>query len=166
MGMLTVGISDLKIALPPDTLVTYALGSCVGICLLDPMTRVAGMSHIMLPTSSVSPGDKNVFKFADTAIPDLVRKMEAKGAQKARLKAKIAGGAQMFGSSTTGKAGATGDLWQIGQRNVAAVTAMLSKLNIPIIAKDVLADYGRTIIFDPATGILTVRAINRNIREL
>jgi chemotaxis protein CheD len=165
MAQLTVGISDLKLAVPPDTLITYALGSCVGICLLDPVTRVAGLSHIMLPISTASPGDKNIFKYADTAIPDLIRKMEQKGAVRARIKAKIAGGAQMFGAGKVG-GGGNDEIWQIGQRNVAAVTAMLAKLKIPIIAKDILADYGRTVAFDPATGIMTVRAINRSIKEL
>jgi len=165
MASITVGISDLKLAAPPDTLITYALGSCVGICLLDPITKVAGLSHIMLPTASASPGDKNVMKFADTAIPDMIKKMEVKGASRTRLKAKIAGGAQMFGSTNTG-GNDNNELWQIGQRNVAAVVTMLQRLNIPIIAKDVLANYGRTVSFDPATGIMTVRSLNKTVKEL
>lgn len=164
MASITVGISDLKIAAPPDTLVTYALGSCVGICLLDPIAKVGGLSHIMLPASTNSPGDKNVMKFADTAIPDLIKKMEQRGASRTRIKAKIAGGAQMFGSTNTG--GKTNEMWQIGQRNVAAVTTMLQRLNIPIIAKDVLLNYGRTVFFDPATGIMTVKSVNKTVKEL
>jgi len=167
MGAITVGISDLKLAGPPDTLITYALGSCVGICLLDPAAKVAGLSHIMLPSSESSPSDKNVMKFADTAIPDLVRKMEQKGALRTRMKAKIAGGAQMFGQANTGGQSREGDaLWQIGQRNVAAVTAMLQRLSIPILAKDVLANYGRTVSFDPATGVMTVKSLNKTVKEL
>jgi chemotaxis protein CheD len=163
MGQLVVGISDLKIARPPDTLITYALGSCVGICLLDANTHVAGLSHIMLPTSSLAPGDKNVFKFADTAIPDLVKKMAQMGASPSRLKAKIAGGAQMF--EIQGGMGG-GSTWNIGQRNVQAVTETLRKMNIPILAQDVLANYGRTVSFDPATGAMTVRALNKGIKTL
>ncbi len=180
MAEFVVGISDLKLARPPDTLITYALGSCVGICLLDPMTRVGGLSHIMLPSSSVAPGDKNIMKFADTAIPDLIRKMEAMGCKRARIKAKIAGGAQMFGvtgkpaappgaarpggaATTTSSADA---IWQIGQRNVQSVMSVLGKLGIPIIAKDVLEDYGRTVVFDPATGIMTVKALNKTVKQL
>lgn len=162
MGALVVGISDLKIALPPDTLITYALGSCVGICLLDPASHVGGLSHIMLPTQSVAPNDRNVMKFADTALPDLLKRMEARGAMRSRIKAKIAGGAQMFGSSTTGD---NNPMWQIGQRNVAAVTDMLRRLSIPVIAQDVLKNYGRTVSFDPATGIMTVRALNKSVVE-
>lgn len=163
MGALVVGISDLKIATPPDTLITYALGSCVGICLLDAAVHVAGMSHIMLPTSTLAPGDKNVFKFADTAIPDLVKRMEMKGANRTRMKAKIAGGAQMFEIQGTAAGGTT---WNIGQRNVNAVVEMLGKLRIPIIARDVLENYGRTVSFDPVTGTMTVKSLNKNIKSL
>jgi len=163
MATLVVGISDLKIAKPPDTLVTYALGSCVGICLLDPVSRVAGLSHIMLPTQSVAPGDKNIMKFADSAIPELVRKMEQQGAARSRMKAKIAGGAQMFGSANDAN---SNPMWQIGQRNVTSVTDVLRRLSIPIMAQDVLANYGRTVSFDPASGIMSVRSLNKTSKEL
>ena len=165
MAAVTVGISDLKLAAPPDTLITYALGSCVGICLLDPIMKVGGLSHIMLPSSASSPNDRNVMKFADTAIPDLVRKMEQRGAARARMKAKIAGGAQMFGPPGGGSDN-TKELWQIGERNVKAVIAILQKMNIPLLAKDVLSNYGRTVLFDPATGIMTVKSLNKTVKEL
>jgi chemotaxis protein CheD len=162
--MLVVGISDLKVGLPPDTLITYALGSCVGICLVDPMTHVGGLSHIMLPDSRLSPNDSNVMKFADTAIPHLIRLMEQKGASRARIKAKIAGGAQMFEVVAT--PGSSSNTWQIGQRNVNAVVAALQNARIPIIAKDVLANYGRTVSFNPATGMMSVKALNKPVVEM
>jgi chemotaxis protein CheD len=162
MALQVVGISDLKIALPPDTLITYALGSCVGICLLDPVAHVAGLSHIMLPQSSLSPNDKNIAKFADSAIPELVKQMERKGAIRVRMKAKIAGGAQMFDIQK----GANNATWQIGQRNVVAVTDTLRRMNIPIIAKDVLENFGRTVSFDPSNGIMSVKALNKSIKNL
>jgi chemotaxis protein CheD len=119
-------------------------------------------------------------KFADTAIPDLVRKMETMGGNRSRIKAKIAGGAQMFGAAGKpaaqpgaarpgGPAASTsaGDaIWQIGQRNVQSVISVLGKLGISIIAKDVLEDYGRTVLFDPATGIMTVKALNKTVKQL
>jgi len=166
MGTIIVGISDLKLATPPDTLVTYALGSCVGICLLDPVTRIGGLAHIMLPSIKVSPGDTNIMKFADTAIPEMVKKMEQLGAFRSRMTAKIAGGAQMFGSPALASTSNPSDIWQIGQRNVAAVVATLQALAIPIVAKDVLENYGRTVLFDPATGIMTVKALNKTVKEL
>ena len=156
MGQLIVGISDLKIALPPDTLITYALGSCVGICLLDPVARVGGLSHIMLPDSATVPADKNVCKFADTAIPELLLQMELRGAMRIRMAAKIAGGAQMFGSENS-----PNPMWQIGRRNVTAVLEALRKLNIPVIAQDVLANYGRTVSFDPTSGVMQVKSLSK-----
>lgn len=162
MGQLVIGISDLKVALPPDTLITYALGSCVGICLLDPLSHVGGLSHIMLPDSKMSPNDRNVMKFADTAIPELIRQMEKRGASRTRLNAKIAGGAQMFEM----KGNPQNNTWNIGQRNVDAVVNALKRVNITIIARDVLENYGRTVSFDPSTGIMSVKALNRALKNL
>ena len=76
MANLTIGISDLKVCRPPDVLVTYALGSCVGICLLDSVADVGGLSHIMLPDSTqATNGAATPMRFADTAIPMLIREM-------------------------------------------------------------------------------------------
>ena len=92
MANLTIGISDLKVCRPPDVLVTYALGSCVGICLLDSATGVGGMSHIMLPDSTqATNGAATPMRFADTAIPMLVNEMVKMGANRSRIRAKIAG---------------------------------------------------------------------------
>lgn len=153
----------MKIASPPDILITYALGSCVGICLFDAAMHIGGLSHIMLPEGKLAPNDNSVCKFADTAIPELIKRMEQKGASRARIKAKIAGGAQMFEVQGTGSNSA---MWQIGQRNVSAVTATLKQFGIPIIVQDVLLNYGRTVSFDPATGIMTVKAVNKPTKEL
>lgn len=94
---LTVGISDWKICGSPDSLITYALGSCVGICLYDKNLKLAGLAHIMLPDSTaITGGAATRAKFADTAIVDMVEAMKAKGANVSALTAKIAGGAVMF----------------------------------------------------------------------
>lgn len=162
MGAVVVGISDMKLASPPDVLVTYALGSCVGICLLDAAARVGGLSHIMLPETKVAPSDTSICKFADSAIPEIIKRMEQKGALRSRIKAKIAGGARMF--EVHGSSNST--MWQIGERNVVSVKAQLQKFGIPILAQDVLLDYGRTVFFDPATGIMTIKAINKPTKEL
>ena len=100
MANLTIGISDLKVCRPPDVLVTYALGSCVGICLLDSVAGVGGLSHIMLPDSTqATNGAATPMRFADTAIPMLIREMVKLGASRNRIKAKIAGGAVMFATA-------------------------------------------------------------------
>ncbi len=153
--MIKVGISDLNIACQGETLVTYALGSCVGICLYDKYDKVAGLSHIMLPASNGFEHLKQPYKFADTAIPILVQKMEAAGAKRVFIKAKIAGGAQMFGglNDTT--------MANIGERNVMAVKAALKKLKIDIIAEDTGKNYGRTQYFNAEDGVMTIKSANR-----
>ena len=151
MANLTIGISDLKACKSPDVLVTYALGSCVGICLLDSIAGVGGMSHIMLPDSTqATNGSATPMRFADTAIPMLINEMAKLGASRSRLKAKIAGGAVMFAT--------TSDRFNIGERNIAAVKSALRTEGIPIIAEDTGLNYGRTVFFYPETGIMVVRA--------
>lgn len=158
MSQVTVGISDLKVVKNPDSLVTYALGSCVGICLFDSVAKVAGMSHIMLPSINDSSQDKNVMKFADSAAVELVKQMERQGALKSRLVAKIAGGAQMF---KIADANPTSNFGSIGRRNVEAVKKILATLNIRIIAEDTGADYGRTIYFHATDGSLIVKSLTK-----
>lgn len=159
MAMLTIGISDFKVCKAPDVLVTYALGSCVGICLLDSATNVGGMSHIMLPDSTQSSQGKSMpMRFADTAIPMMIKQMVSMGANPSRLKAKIAGGAVMFATSN--------DKFNIGERNIAAVREALKKECIPIIAEDVGLNYGRTVFFYPETGIMEVKAAAKGTKQL
>ena len=156
MSNIVVGISDLNIGKGSDVLVTYALGSCVGICIFDPMTKVGGLSHIMLPSSTLNnPGAVNPMRFADTAIVMLIRKLEAAGALRVRMKAKIAGGAQMF--SAIGNR----SLANIGARNVEAVKKVLAQERIPIIAEDTGKNYGRTVHFSPGDGIMHIVSANK-----
>ena len=155
MSNITIGIADLNVARPPDALITYALGSCVGICLYDQTAKVAGLSHVLLPSSAQIPGNNTPMKFADTAIPMLMVKMQALGARPNQLKAKIAGGAQMF--AAMGNA----SIANIGERNVAAVKATLQRLRIPIVSEDTGSNYGRTLLFDAATFTMTIRSPKR-----
>ena len=156
MSMITVGISDLNVAKGEDILVTYALGSCVGICLYDRVTKIAGLSHIMLPCSVGFAGAaQQPYKFADSAIPLLIQKMKMAGAMPMRFQAKIAGGAQMFAAR-----GNT-SLANIGERNVIAVKQELARLKIPIIAQDTGKNYGRTLFFSAADGVMKIKSVNR-----
>lgn len=157
---LNVGIADMKISYSPKGLISYALGSCVGICIIDKVKKVAGMVHIMLPTNNNADDKKNIFKYADTGIPEMVKQMESLGCMRGRMIAKIAGGAKMFeikGNSSIGN---------IGERNVVATKEILNKLNIKIISQDVGENYGRTIIFDSETGNLTIKSFAKNIKVI
>jgi len=153
-----VGISDYAKSHSPGVIATFALGSCVGICLYDNAKKLGGLSHIMLPDSSMaSRNEKNRMKFADTAIVDITRELKIMGA--VRLIAKIAGGAQMFATPSVGLMG------NIGERNVKAVKAALAKLGIPIVAEDTGRDYGRTVYFDLDTGVMRVQSIGKANKE-
>lgn len=119
------------------------------------------MVHVMLPDSSLNrTATMNAAKFADTGIAALVDLLKLEGAQSFKLKAKIAGGAQMF-QFTSDK-----DSMRIGPRNVEAVKAQLKKLGIPLIAEDTGGNSGRTIEFNPETSMLQVRTVNKGVSEI
>lgn len=154
-----VGIADLKTCVSPDGVTTLGLGSCVGIAIRDPQTKIGGLVHIMLPDSTaMRNGQMNVAKFADTGIVELVRQLEKRGALRMRMVAKIAGGATMF--PIQGQSGSI-NVGQVGDRNVEATKAKLKELKIPIIAQDTGANYGRTVIFYPETGAYHIRAVGK-----
>ncbi len=153
--IIKVGIADLKFATAPDTLRTSGLGSCVGVIVYDFTKKKAGMAHVMLPDSSLSKkNDFNRFKYADTAVPHLIEQLIASGARKYALKAKIAGGAQMFSFSSTN------DTLRIGKRNEEAVKSVLKDYSIPIVSEDVGGSSGRTIEFNLEQGMLNIRTVN------
>jgi len=153
---IVVGISDQQVVAPPDTLITYALGSCVGICLHDGFLRVAGLSHILLPSAPDGKNQTDIYKYADTAIEAMLRTMERKGCSRYRITAKIAGGATMF--TTNGIS--------IGERNIEMVKRELERLRIRLLAEDTGLNYGRTVDFNPETGTMTVKSVGRGIKTL
>lgn len=156
-----VGMADLNICKAPDSLTTIGLGSCVGIALYDPVMKVAGLAHIMLPDSSQIKNNSVIAKFADTGIYKLYNDMIKAGAGKFRMVAKIAGGAKMFEI----KSAATSSI-NIGDRNVAASIAMLKRLGVPIIAQDTGLNYGRTVILDGETGDYIIRAVGKEPKTI
>ncbi|MBQ3600321.1 MAG: chemotaxis protein CheD [Lachnospiraceae bacterium] len=153
--MIRVGMADLKICCSPDAITTLGLGSCVGIVLYDPIEKIAGLAHVMLPDSTQIVCNENIAKFADTAIDRLLQIMIENGASKNRMIAKIAGGAQMFAFSSENP------MLCIGKRNVEASKNKLEELGIRIVAEDTGDSYGRTIEFYPETGELLIKAVGK-----
>ena len=101
--IIKVGMADLKTCISPNGITTLGLGSCVGIAIRDPQTKIGGLAHIMLPDSTaIKNSQQNIAKFADTGIEELVRQMERLGAMRSRMVAKIAGGATMFNFQGSG----------------------------------------------------------------
>lgn len=161
MGVIVkVGMADLNVCKAPDGITTLGLGSCVGIAIRDPVTKIGGLAHVMLPDSTQIENNTNKYKFADTGIEELVKKMVAMGAVKSRFEAKIAGGAQMFAFQNKS------DMVRVGERNVEASKKKLKQLGIPIKAEDTGLNYGRTVIFYPEDGRYVIRTAGRQEKTI
>lgn len=143
-----VGIGALKIVAAPEKLRTV-LGSCVGIVLFDLHLRIAGLAHSILPQGSEE--IEELGKFADQAVDNLVVRLTALGASRTRLRAKLIGGAEMFGIANSGV--------QLGERNVEAARRRFQAHEIPIIAEAVGGTKGRKVRVDPDTGNVEVAII-------
>jgi chemotaxis protein CheD len=133
-------------------LVTIGLGSCIAIAIHDPMARVAGLAHVLLPEPAAHRLVENRAKFASTAVPLLLADMRALGAR-GPFVAKLAGGAKLFGD-LLGSTGGT-----MGVRNADAARAALATARVRLVAEEVGGDFGRTVWFDVASGALTVRSV-------
>ncbi len=155
---ISVGIADMKIARQEGELITYALGSCIGIAFYDPMIKLGALLHIMLPEKSAT--DSNVLKYADSGIRETLRKLYAFGATKGRLVVKIAGGAKMFEMK------GPGGLGNIGDRNAQNVKRILMMEGLRVSAEDTGANYARTMSLDVATGQVCVRTAGKPERKL
>ena len=150
---LRVGIADMKLAKREGVLITYALGSCIGICLHDPLLKLGALIHIMLPIN-MEAGRKNTMKYADTGVRETLRQMESLGAKRTRITAKIAGGAKMFETQSK-------TLGDIGHRNIDSVHMVLKKEGIQLLKEDVGGSVARTLLFDVSTGQACVRCYGR-----
>ena len=151
-----VGMADLKVAKAPDSLITLGLGSCIGLTLYDPVTKVGGMVHYMLPDSTQLKNNSNIAKFGDTGIKELYRLMIANGASPKRMVAKIAGGAKMFEVSGLSNVG------HVGERNAEQAKKMLKELKVPLIAEDTGLNYGRTVELNCETGDFHIKAVGKS----
>lgn len=143
----SIGIADVMVVTSPDKVRTV-LGSCIGIALFDNVAKIGGMAHVMLPSSTLGHGDKG--KFADTAVDWLLGDVLNAGCKKDRLKAKIAGGASMFGKTVDNG---------IGEKNIEAVKERLAHHSIQITAEALGGLKGRKMLLDPATGEVHVQII-------
>lgn len=150
--LVNVGIAEAKVAQPPVNLSVIGLGSCVGVCLYDNSCKLGGIAHVMLPDSSRGRGKINRAKYADTAVEVLLEEMLAAGANRWKIQAKIAGGAQMFPFGDNGS-------MLVGARNVESVKQALDLCKIPLVGEDCGGCYGRTIVLNTDTGLVHVKTI-------
>lgn len=160
MAEIVVGISDVKVSNNVnDVLVTYALGACVGVVVYDPVVRVGGLLHYMLPDSALDP-DKAREKpamFADTGIPLLFKSCYKLGAEKKRMLVKVVGGASILDDT---------NYFRIGQKNIMALRKIFWKNNVLIDKEDTGKNCNRTIRLYMASGKLTVKTSGEDTREL
>jgi chemotaxis protein CheD len=154
-----VDVAELAVA-TDGTLSSIGLGSCVAIVLHDPVARVGGLAHVLLPHESMARDRSNPAKFPATAVPLLVETMVARGARRDRVAAKIVGGASMFDAIMP-----AGGI-RIGQRNVAAVREALAAAGLRIVAEDIGSVYGRSVRLRVRDGRVEVRSLKRGIRVL
>ena len=158
--LIRVGMAGYKVGRAPATIISYGLGSCIGISLYDPQTKAGGLLHIMLPDSTQARPTDNPAKFADTGLPLMLRDVLELGASRSRLVAKIAGGAQMFAF-----ANAT-DIMRVGARNAEAAKKILKELNIRLLSEDTGGNYGRTVQIDLNDGVYKVKTIDKGEKEI
>ena len=151
---LIVGIADMKMARDSGMLVTYALGSCIGICLYDPLKKLGAMVHVMLPLN-MEASRRSPLKYADTGIRETLRQMEGQGAMRSRIVAKMAGGARMFDVP------GSGNLGNIGQRNIESAHLVLRREGVRLLREDVGGTTARTLLFDTQTGQACVRSYGK-----
>lgn len=163
MVEIEIGIAEIAVTAKEDTIVAKSLGSCVGLALYDPIARVGAMAHIMLPDSTNIERKKiminNPAKFADTAVNAMVKKMILRGAVKDRIVAKMVGGAKMFSTSTSNNS-----VMNVGSRIVDSTRNALRNEGIPLVAKDVGKDYGRTAIFDTRDGRIKINVLGKTVK--
>ncbi|NOZ76316.1 MAG: chemotaxis protein CheD [Euryarchaeota archaeon] len=160
METIKVGIADYRVSRDPVNIVTVGLGSCVGIALYDPVSKVGALIHIMLPRSTDSNSRENKAKFADTAIPLVLEEMERLGARRENIVAKLAGGAKMFSIMTTEQ------IKHIGERNVIAAAETLKAEGVRIASMETGGSVGRTMELDTSSGRVRVRSVGAGVKEI
>lgn len=149
-----VGVADLRVSADPEMrLITYALGSCLGVTVYDAMARVGGMLHVMLPTGSIDPDKmaENPSMFVDSGVPALFKECYKLGARKERMAVKVAGGSHTGATDED-------DRYQIGKRNVLALRKLLWKNGVMLHAQDTGGiQVSRTMWLDIGTGHVTLK---------
>ncbi len=158
--IIKVGMADLNICKSPDGITTLGLGSCVGVAIRDPSTKIGGLLHAMLPDSTVIKNNTTVEKFVDSGIEELVKRLVKSGANRNKLEAKLAGGAQMFAFQRNS------DLVKVGERNAEAARKKLRAMRIRLISEDTGQNYGRTVIFYPETGEYVIKAVGKTQKSI
>jgi len=157
---IAVKVADLVVERGDAVLVTWGLGSCVAMMLLDPHAQAAGMAHVLLPSPSLSREVGSPGKFPQTALPELLARLRGLGADPGRVVAKLVGGSTMFANLLS-----PGTV-HMGERNVLSCRSTLRQAGIPIVAEDVGGGLGRSVWLEVASGRVTIRSVGFDDRVL
>jgi chemotaxis protein CheD len=160
MSAVVVGIGDCQMSSnPEDTLVTYALGSCIAVIIHDPVSGIGGLLHFMLPESTLdlAKAERNPNMFADTGIPLLFRTAYQLGGEKKRMRVTVAGGAQMVDTQGT---------FAIGKRNCLAMRKIFWKAGVLVHAEQVGGAVSRTVRLEMKSGKVMLRQAGQPEEEL
>ena len=160
MSEVIVKVADARAGGNGTVLITLGLGSCVAIAVHDPVAKVGGLAHVLLPSVTLARDRTNPAKFPETAVPHLLGLLRALGAAPERLRARLVGGASMFANL------ATPGMALMGERNVQASKDALKAARIPMVAEDTGKDYGRSVYFFVGEGRLEVRSVQHGVRQL
>jgi chemotaxis protein CheD len=155
-----VGIADMQVTNDPEaTLITYSLGSCIGVTIYDPLRRVGGILHIMLPESKIDiqKAQQKPWMFADTGVPLFFKEAYKLGAEKKRILVKLAGGAQILDES---------GFFNIGKRNHMALRKIFWMNNMLINSEDVGGNVNRTLSLELLTGRVWVKTSGDGTKEI
>ena len=150
-----IGVSDMKVSNNPrDTLITYSLGSCIGVIIYDPTVKVGGLLHFMLPDSELDKdkAQKNPYMFADTGIPSLFKQSYKLGAVKQRMRVVVVGGAQVLDQK---------GFFNIGKRNYMAVRKIFWKNKVMVDYEDIGGSVNRTVKLDIGSGDVWLKVSGR-----
>jgi chemotaxis protein CheD len=153
----TIGISEMRVSNQfDDVLITYSLGSCIGVTIYDPVEHIGGMIHCMLPTSKVDAQKARSFPcmFVDTGVPLLFNEAYKLGAKKERIIIRVAGCSQILDDK---------GLFNIGERNYITLRKLLWKNSLLINSEDVGGNDSRTLYLEIDTGKVIVKSLDRNI---
>jgi chemotaxis protein CheD len=147
---------------PGDVLVTYGLGSCVVVCLYDPVTKVGAMLHALLPTQPTNGRTPpNPAKYVDTGVPQLIAAAQKLGARRIWLTAKICGGARMLTVDWLDSEPAVSDHLNIGGRNVVAAQKALKAAGVRLVAQSTGGSAGRTVKLRISDGEVIIKTLER-----
>ena len=160
MKKMIVGVADMQVTHDLEsTLITYSLGSCIGVAIHDPVARVGGLLHFMLPESQIDPlkAQRKPFMFADTGIPFLFQEAYKLGAEKGRMTVKVAGGSQIMDES---------GYFNIGKRNYMAMRKIFWTNNVLIRAEDIGGNVNRTLSIELFSGKVWVKTSGNGMVEI